>query len=1480
MNETTSWPHRSAWILGTLACGLLLSGGAARWQEQANQAQAAAALQAASDRATELLLRRVELYEYGLRGARGAIQTAGPERLNHALFRRYTSSRDIDREFPGAYGFGFIERVPRAREVEFLRRQRADGLPDFAIRELGANDGDRYVIDYVEPQAQNAAALGLDIASQVMRRAAALAAMRSGQATATGPITLVQGHGEQARGMLVLLPVYASSQLPADPARREAELWGWAYTAVSFAAETADILSHDDGLSMSAVDVDAAGHGEFLFGTEYLGEPLLGRDVVVPIFGRQWRVSYAASEAFIANLHQLAPQSVFAVGALASLLLAGLVALYRVGRDRARQADVQRARLASVVASSADAIVGQDPQGRVVFWNAAAEKLFGYRADEAIGRPVAELILIPERRGEDAELIAKVLAGRTMPTYETVRWTRDGEAVEVSISAGPIRAADGEIIGVGKVVRDIRSRIAWEKQLVEFNQRLEEQVQRRTEELERAHHDLRTVMDALPSLIGYWDKDLRNRVANAAYAAWFGVAARDLHGRHLKDLLGPELFELNRPYVEGALRGEAQTFERSLKWPDGQGDRHSLAHYMPDAVNGEVRGFYVIVHDVTELVASRRALANERQRLENVIDGTLAGTWAWNIESGECRFNERWAGMLGYTLRELEPHRIATWRDLVHPDDLATAEAGIARHLHGEEATYQVEIRLQHKNGSWVWVMSRGRLFTRTPDGEPEWMYGTHLDINTLKHNEEALRAASQAAEAASQAKGRFLANMSHEIRTPLNAIIGIGELLLDSELDPDTLQLTRKLQLAGRSLLGVVDNVLDLSRIESGELAMERIGFAPPRLVAEVHELFQTQAAAKGLKLLLRGVETLPAWALGDPQRLRQVLTNLLNNALKFTSEGSVTLAAERVDDAADPGLAIVRWTVTDTGCGMAPEVLERLFQPFVQADASTTRRFGGSGLGLAIVRELVQLMGGEVGVASEPGAGSSFWVRTPLAVADHAADDPDALEAIVVDDVALDREQISAMCRGFGWRAVELGSGEALLELMRGRAAQGARLPDVLLIDWRMPGLDGLQCLERLKDELGERQPAALITSAYERAQAEAQALKQVVDDVLIKPVHASELFNAVNHAVVAHSGRLDQVLSTTRLNGAGTRWLVGQRLLVVDDSEINLEVARRLLERQGAQVTTAGDGVEALERLAESPRAFDLVLMDAQMPRMDGFEATRRLRSELGLTGLPVFALTAGALAEERRRALDAGMTGFLTKPLDTELLVRTVRAEIEKARGRSLPVESQPDAVAPPHWPEIAGVDTREAMDRTGGDARFFVLMLERMLGDYDAAAWLAQRVETFEAERQSFSARMHKLRGSSGALGAREVHERAGAAEVALRGGVAADEALAQVHAVAASLLRLAEAAAPVIVAQRLARRGGGVPAEPLADEEIEVFVELLTSRDLAALDWMNEHSAQLAASVPAEIFDELERVVGTLDFDAALQLLAARPATA
>lgn len=1589
----TSRIRPTHWGLSVLFVGVMVALGLAHWQEQSNADLANSSFDALAMRTVEQVKRRLGMYEYALRGARGAVVSAGIDQLDRSRFRDYSESRDIDREFPGARGVGVIRRVAPADEARFLDAARNDGKPDFAIRALTPHSGDRYVIQYVEPVERNREAVGLDIASERNRLSAANAAMRSGQATITAPITLVQATGKPLRSFLLLLPIYAPGGDRTSPEARAASTVAWSYAPLTIDEVLADFdLASDLALRLQDPGEPEAGVFFATPGYDDNAGDLLLRRLGVPVYGRVWEAELRPTPAFIKNLNLVSPRSVGAAGLLVTVLLAVLSFIYAQSHMRRLQVRSEQARRAAIVDSTNDAIVGETLEGIITDWNHGAELLFGYSAAQALGRRAAELIVPADRNIEDEAIRLAIARGEYVATLDSQRMRADGSRVDVAVTAAPIQDAAGRRVGLSKTIRDITAAKRAALEISELNAGLERQVMERTALLDASRRDLRNILDAVPSLVSYWGRDLRNRFANRAYIDWLGWDPAQMPGKHLSELPGVA-FNERLPRYEAALRGEATVFDISLPTLDG-GVRHAVTHFLPDIVDGEVQGFYVIAYDVTAQTNARAALAaalrdneallgtvnehaivsvtdpsgriievNDRfcarsgyareellgqtHRLINSgihgpefwadvwntisagkpwrgevcnrskdgalfwvdsmlapftgADGTIEkyiairiditeakqneqkllltkdriamatdaagiGIWEWDVVANVLTWDDWMYRLYGQPATgNKQPYTL--WSNHLHPEDRERSEFEIAAALRGERE-FDTEFRIVRPDEEVRYLKASARV-VRDDQGRPlrmtgvnfditerrraalelvetssllssvlesasevsviagdpqlrikvfnpgaerllgyqaseivdrctpmlfhdpqeveeraaelsrvsgekvvggeafvhplalrqprDWTYlrkdGTRItvslvvtamygkdgrlfgylgvahDVTKQKEYETTLRDAMRAAERAKRATSQFLANMSHEIRTPMNAVVGLSHLLRQTQLDAEQAAFLAKIDIASRSLMVLINDVLDVSKIEAGEFTLERAPFSVQTLIAETSDLASAQAHAKRIAFVSQIDPSLPEYVEGDVTRLAQILNNLLGNAIKFTSSGVVTLRV--LETARSEKSVNLRFEVEDTGIGIAPNLRARLFSPFTQADASTTRRFGGTGLGLSIVKRLAELMGGNVGLSSELGVGSLFWVSVALDLAQDAA------------------------------------------------------------------------CSLRTK--------------------------------------------------------------TVTWSNNS----LRGVRVLIADDSEINLTVAERTLQQVGAVVSSVRNGQEVLDRLLATPNGFDVILMDLHMPVMDGYGACQVIRRKLKLQ-VPIVALTADARSGERQRSTAAGMNEFLVKPFVPGDLVGCMLKFVQPRDDGPESAHQSAQPIGEQEWGELPGIDISTARAQTLDDCALFRHLIARLLEEYEDVA------PPLDAEGASallvYASRMHKLKGAAGQLGAHGIHGLAARIEVGARDGATdlrelADDLDAQLRELRAHSSRSWLQATPVL------SMGDASGLLPALGGSLDSICDQLRRHDLAVLQQVPFLCTWAREASNAETADLLARHLLDLHFGEALTVL-------
>ncbi|MDC8760037.1 response regulator [Janthinobacterium fluminis] len=799
--------------------------------------------------------------------------------------------------------------------------------------------------------------------------------------------------------------------------------------------------------------------------------------------------------------------------------------------------------------------------------------------------------------------------------------------------------------------------------------RLREQVRRRFElALERSNAELQTIIDHMPAMVAYWDADMRNQFGNRIYLDHFGLTPAQMRGMHIRDVIGEEKYRDNQPFVDAALRGEAPMFERVL--PDAQGgERHTLVSYVPDLEQGRVVGFYSFVTDVTTLRRARAAEAAAQTQLQAVVDAASEFAIIATDPAGVINlFSVGAQRMLGYAAAEMigrqSPSPIHLPQEVLARGAELSAELG--RPVQGFDVFVERARGGQTESREWTYVRKDGSHLPvslvvsaiRDGGGALAGFLGVAKDITGQRQLQASLLAAKEQAEAASRAKSEFVANMSHEIRTPMNAVLGMAYLLGATKLAPEQRKYLDMIRVSGQSLLGILNDILDFSKVEAGRMELAYSPFLLGDVLNALATIMAVNAGEKELELAIGIEPDVPQMLVGDALRLQQVLINLSGNAIKFTERGEVSLLVEQLRR--DGDTALLRFRVRDSGIGMDAGQQARLFSAFSQADASMTRRFGGTGLGLAICRRLVELMGGGIEVRSALGQGSEFCVTLPLRVAGFDAGLLPAAQLgvrrlLVVDDNATSRDYLCKTIRAWQWQADSAESGGAALELLLRQHAAGVHY-DAVLADWQMPGMDGLETMRALRARLPQAAvPVIIMVSAFGRDKLMRDAAALDADAVLLKPVTASSLLDTL-HTVLSQRGGAAGALAPFAAEAAQPR-LDGARLLLVEDNMLNQVLARAILEQAGASVDAVDDGSKAVERLRGAARDYDMVLMDVQMPVMDGFAATRLIREELGLA-LPVLAMTAGVMPEERERCLVSGMSDFIAKPVDVGQMLATI------------------------------------------------------------------------------------------------------------------------------------------------------------------------------------------------------------------------------
>ena len=1135
--------------------------------------------------------------------------------------------------------------------------------------------------------------------------------------------------------------------------------------------------------------------------------------------------------------------------------------------ERTREADEARRRIAEITDNVPGVVFEfektREGAARATFVSGGMEALIGVSA-EAVMADVGSYFatVLPEDVGSyvaDIDRSAVTLSNHRHTLR--VRHVKSGEIRWVEVHAPAPRVDAGGCARWRGYIQDITDRKTLEEEQKESQQRY------------------RALVSATASLV--WEASADGRIEDMPeWRAYTGQTVEEVRGWGWLNALHPDDRERSGAVWQKAIRaaGLYET-EYRIRRKDGAYVWH-LARGIPILeADGAIRLWVGSCLDFdarrraeAEVIAVREAAERSEEVLREMTDAVL-GFIGRFIRKPDGRFEWTFASAGVERVFGLTAHQLindySLFETRLDPDELPAFAAEMNRSAQTMTAA-TVRYRFRHAlTGKIRWIQSSGPP-TRAGDGSVHWI-GYVQDVTLDKEKEAELDAARSAAEAAARAKGEFLANMSHEIRTPMNAIIGMSHLALQTGLTPRQHNYLSKIDSAARSLMGIINDILDVSKIESGKLNIESVDFSLQRVLDGLVTLFDQQVRTKGIEFLFRVDPEIPDELVGDPLRLGQILTNYCSNAFKFTERGEIIVSCS-VIERKESALAL-RFEVSDTGLGMTPEQQGRLFQAFQQADSSTTRRFGGTGLGLVICKRLAELMGGEVGLSSTAGQGSRFWFTARLAVKQGAlpvrapAHVLAGRRALVVDDNPSAREILVGLSESLDLEASACGSGqEALAAIQQADAGQPY---DLVILDWKMPVLDGVQTARRIRgDGTLRHQPAILMVTAYSRDEVLQQLGETRVEGLLVKPVNASTLLDAT---LLAFGGSESVQTASRQLPARVRASLSGAQVLLVEDNEVNQEIACELLQQAGITVEVAADGRIGVDKALAGH--WDLILMDMQMPVMDGIEAVRLIRQEERLRDLPVIAMTANVMAQDIQRCYDAGMNDHLGKPIDVEELFDKLGRWIDPSRPRkAAPRQESPKvAVGLDELPAaLPGIDTAAGLRCCGGNASLYRKILfgfQRNQGDAIEAIGTA-----LGAGDLPTAARLaHTLKGLAASIGAATVSDLAGRVEERTRlGNAALEDVLPKLQAALREALDGISSMDRRTCSEEL--RSGSGPS-PATLTQLRAMLGTLQ----AAIDEGDTGAIELVESIPAgeldaptcQVLGQLRDALDRFDFDAA-----------
>lgn len=1556
-----------------------------------------------TERVTAEIQKRFSTPIHGLNGSKNLFSL--DSNLNAEQFKMGMADRNLAEEFPGVRGFGYIERIELKQSAAYIAQQQKENNPDYQLQEFTPNQGSqRYLVKYFETPNNLHTIIGADFATEAKRKAAIETAISSGMPSASD-LVYIPPKEKKNTSLLIFVPVFAPSRNDASSPRK---LLGLVFAPVAISDLLAHLQDVDKGdICYRIANLNADAQGVL---TQFDGHasdadadrkhtPLFSHTRIFTLHQNRFRITVTSTELFESGLNRSIPVLFFFGTSIIIALIAVLLQSQSSWSEQTqRKLDIAvRDNQALLSTLNMCAIVSiTDINGNIIEVNDAFCRISGFHRNELIGQN-HKINQSNEQGSEFWELIWATISTGTPWRGEVCNRSKDGHLYWLDTFIAPFKNEQDVIERFISICTDIT------------------QSKKAAQQLQIALRDSDALLSTLNlhAIVSIANSTGRIIDVNHAYCRISGYTREEIiEGNHrivATGIQSPDfLSEMWRTISAGTpWRGEVcnRTKEGKLYWVDT-----FIAPFKD--INGQIEKYISIRTDITASKKTARRLANQRSALANIIEGTNVGTWEWNVETGEIRLNDRWANQVGYELNELAPTTIHTWDDLTHPDDLQEAKMRMQRHFQNEMPYYECETRLRHKDGHWIWVLTRGRVASFTPFQQPEWVSGTQMDITerktaeaelqrstqllltvrdqltkaaevaelgiwswdirsnemifnermfeiyeispklrefklsyefwrsrvhpddleeaearlqgaiagthtyspifriinpsggvryiqaaggverdrhghpllmtginrdiTLQYQaEETLRKAKQSADEASQAKSAFLANMSHEIRTPMNAVLGMLTLLRKTPLSAQQNDYARKAEGAARSLLNLLNDILDISKVEAGKMSLDAHPFEIHQLLNDISDLLSINADDKPVNLVFDIDPAVPQHLHGDAMRLRQVLTNLGSNAVKFTERGEVRISVKQLKRDAEQTL--LQFSVRDTGIGIAAENQTKIFDGFTQAEASTTRRFGGSGLGIAISQGLINLMGGTLTLESELGQGSHFYFVIQLPVAAQADLFEEThnvpqnnFQVLITEPNIFVRERIKLALQELACETEFVDNNYVALQTIQ--AKDSSQL--AILIDWDTIELDGWDVIHSIHDiarHRGQKLILIIAENDYPHFQRSSPATQSIFNDVLVKPISAPKLINSLSvkheqsYPILQHDSDYDSLP------------LLGLHILLVEDNINNQQIACELLEAKGATITLAQHGLDAIQKLTHGKILCDLVLMDLQMPVMDGYTATHKIRTELGLQQLPIIAMSANVMAADKEAGLEAGLNDHIDKPFDIDDLIRIILQYTEQdCTTPHLAIKPLPEIA--PDLIDFASqhqIDLVSALKRIDGKLDIYLRMISAYCKDLDVvpAHLHAQSLKQLHTSLRH----LHTVKGLAGTLGASQDALLFAQIERQLSSDISENEAedlLLQARTHIASLKLRLEQLNVYIQDSATLNTPSAFPnfeLDPrIIHESLRLLYEQLDNADMAATETI-VHILRLIGNPLPERMRQLEQAISALDFALAQQ---------
>jgi hypothetical protein len=1412
---------------------------------------------------------RITLYQYGLRGLRGSIVSVGADKYRLENMLQYVQSRDINLEFPGARGFGFIRKVKAAELPTFLQQASKDRGKPFVLQQLQPHQNDHFIIQYVEPYLRNKAAVGLDIGSDPSRRQAALQAARNNAPTLTAPITLVQQSEKTGQGFLFLLPVYHGT-VSADPSLRYQQVLGWSYAPLLIDEILRPLADIDPDLQLRITDL-AARAAFFQLPAATGGSTNVVATKKITLFGRNWQIEATASPHFISSLNLPEPDDWLHYGLLVSLLSMLLSLLLQLLWLRRQHLNQQKSLLTAIVVNANEAIIGLDHQGQVLSWNPAAADLFGYSEAESLGKTLAELIVPPTQQEQEAWILNQLMAGYNIHGLDTVRQNRQGQPIIVSINASPIDVSRHDLTGFAMTIHDIRQLKAAELLVRQHNQQLEAEVLARTADIVRVSALQTSMLNSTHYAVIATDLTGTITAFNPAAELLLGYQAKELIGvanpqlfhdaaeirqraKQLSAELGQRIEAGFAVFVAKVSPGQADAFQWHYVHKAGQ---RILVNLTITALLDEqqaVTGYLGVADDLTKQQQLEFELALAKVSTEQTLDLVL-----WLTQDGRVlKANTAMAMALGYSDQQLLQLDIS---QLLADYDESDWQQQLALLCHSASIRLQQQYRCF--DGQTVPV---SLTMAQIDLAEQSYIYLVGRDISQQLAKEQELAQAKELADAANQAKSTFLNNISYEIRAPIELLLQQLQHLQYSGLTGRQWQYLAATSSACNRLTGLLQDIADFSSVETGRVQLDLQRLELSALLQRMKQELQHELTLTDLELIFDIASQVPAEVLADSQRLAQVLLNLTLHAIKSARIGTVILRIELVAQTLPQVRLQFSLSFQQSSSMVETEswqtsVLSQL--PPVPAPTSDNQ-----GLGLALCQRLVELMGGQIQFQSAAGSHGCFfqlWLTQLDDPADVRLQAPAVgSRLLLVEPCADSATVLMRQAEQLGYQPVLASNAGQACRLIAAEASRFA----LILLNWRLPELDGCQLAAKLK----QLQPALccpmiLMATSFQRASLSRywqDGAQPAVDSVLLKPCHGRSFDLTLQDALQAPlCAKPDPFLAVTgRLSGL--------RLLLVDENPCYRHGGAALLQHEGCTVVTAATGQQALAELAGSLLPFDLLLLDLTLPDLDGFAVAASIRQQAPYRTLPLVAISVQPSLADKLASLAGGLDEHVVKPFDIHALVQVIIRLTSRQQSQLLPVavSNSPLSVSLQTFCRQQQIQLDTAIQRLGNSLLVYHKTVQIFCTELQQQLHWLQSAAAVSLPLADLHWCCRKLRSTAAVLGLTELmqilanYEKQSQApdETSLQ---ALRQTLAHWHDLLQQLLRLTNATKTI---------AAELPQPQLLRTELDALAAELVAADMHAVARFAVLQRQLAQQ-DAVSTGLLDKLINQLDFVAAVEIV-------